>query len=203
MLGLRRFITAQRAALGILAIIVLVAIAVIVIDATSVPNTAIIAPSSSPTAPVSTAVPWTGRVIGVMAVPVAWRTLHTATLPFSIGYPPDWHIQRLSTGATPTVVLAESARHRTVTISGRRLNSAGQATDALAAPAFAPVPGTRDPAVFYHLNRYVPHKGEGTSILAFARAGYLWTVRMEQQPDVHVIEGLHALQTMLATFHTQ
>jgi hypothetical protein len=39
-----------------------------------------------------------------------------------------------------------------------------------------------------------------TNVVAFEQAGYLWTARLVQPQDVHLPEGLRALQGMLATF---
>lgn len=199
MVRLGHFVTARTAALGILAAVAIAAIVVIIASNSSTPTTAPPGPAATP---ITSAVPWTGRVIGVMAVPPTWNTLAAARLPFTIGYPPGWQVRRVDSSTTPGVILAEAARHRTLTISGRPLRTGTYARTALTPLAFTPVAGTRDPAIFIRSHPGMPTKSEVTNIVAFTQGGYLWTVRMVQRQDVHLIEGLHALQAMLATFHT-
>ncbi len=205
MTQLTRFLTARMVALGVLLAIIVGAVIVIVV-ASLAPTPEPAAPPTTaatavPTTAAATAVPWTGHVIGVMAVPRSWRSLGTAELPFSMGYPPSWHLRRLSAGATPRVQLTDEARHRTLTISGKRLRTAVERRSAVTALAFTPVPGTLNPSIYIRSYPYVPVKTMVTTTVAFEQGGYLWTVSMVQPQDVHLIEGLHALQSMLATFH--
>lgn len=197
MVGIARFLTARRVALGVLVAIIVAAV-IVIVYASVAPTSG---PITAPITPASTAAPWTGHVIGVMDVPHSWHTLGTAQLPFSMGYPPNWHLRRLSTGIAPTVQLSDDARHRTLTITGKQVRTVAETTRALAALAVTPVPGTLDPSIFIRSYPYVPTKSAVTTVVAFEQGGYLWTVRMVQPQDVHLIEGLHALQSMLATFH--
>ena len=199
MASLQRWMSMRGIALVVLVAITCAAITVIVHDATSAPDNGT-TPTSVP--PVSQALPRTGRVIGVMAVPATWTAIRSPRLPFTMGYPPGWRVQRLGgDGAgAPSVVLVDDKGARVLTISGRRLRSGTEARHALAALAVTPVPDTRDPRLFIRSYPYVPRRSQVTNVVAFEQAGYLWTARLIQPQDVHLPEGLRALQGMLATF---
>jgi hypothetical protein len=197
MAGLQRWMSMRGIALVMLVAITCAAIMVIIYDATSVPDGG---SAPAPAAPVARALPRMGRVIGVMAVPATWTTIRSPRLPFTMGYPPGWRVQRLDGAGAPSVVLVADEQARVLTISGRRLRAGLEAQHALATLAVTPVPHTRDPQLFIRSYPYVPRRSQVTNVVAFAQAGYLWTARLVQPQDVHLPEGLRALQGMLATF---
>jgi hypothetical protein len=69
--------------------------------------------------------------------------------------------------------------------------------------ALTAIPGTFDPTLYIHSFPSIPTASQVTNDLAFEQRGYLWTVHMVQRQDIHMMDGLHALQGILATFHAQ
>src|SRR5918911_5406057 len=130
MASLQRWMSMRGIALVVLVAITCAAITVVVYDATSAPDNGT-TPTSVP--PVSQALPQTGRVIGVMSVPATWTAIQSPRLPFTMGYPPGWRVQRLGgDGAgAPSVVLVDDKPARVLTISGRRLRLGTEARHAL------------------------------------------------------------------------
>lgn len=206
MAGRNRLMTVRGVSVVVLLAVVLLSIIVVIRDVTSPESMPIPPATALPTAltaPLTTPLPSTGRVIGVMAVPGGWQSLRSPGLPFMMGYPPGWRVQQISTNGAPTVILVNAQRRRTLTITGRRLRRNDEAHDALARLAVTPVPHTFDPPVFLRSYPYVPSHSQVTIVVAFVQAGQLWTAHLIQMQDVHLPAGLHELQAVLATFRVR
>ena len=185
-------------AVGILCAVCVAALAVVIYDATSQAGGSPV----SPTVTASTTIPFTGRVIGSIAVPATWSTFREAGLPFTVGFPAGWHVAAVKTGAGPSVVLVD-VDSRTISIIGRPLLSRTDADHALTPLALTAIPNTFDPTLYIHSLPSVPTASQVTNNLAFEQRGYLWSVRMVQRQDIHLMDGLHALQGILATFQVR
>jgi hypothetical protein len=200
--GKSRWRSARRVPLAVLVALMLVAALVVLRDAATAPASVVPA-AATPTDVSHVYVPTTGKVIGVLPVPAGWRQLRSAHLPFTMAYPPRWRVRGVVPGKAPHLTLLDARDARTITIAGRRLDPGASATSAAAALALTPVPQTLDPQIYLRSFPYRPARPLVTHVVAFQEAGYFWTVRMVERQDVHLPEGLHDLQVMLATFKPQ
>lgn len=189
---------ARRVSAVSVALLAIAALAVVIYGTAMSPDGAP-PPTPTPTAPSAAGIPATGRVIGVMAVPVDWKRLGASGLPFTIGYPPGWRVKSV-TASPPVLFLVDRQSGATLTISGRDVRRGGEMQRALTPLALTPVPHTLDPPIFIRSYPYVPTRSQVTNVVAFVQGGYLWTARLVEAQDMHLPARLHTLQAMLATF---
>lgn len=192
--------TGRTLSIIILAVVVLAAIVVFVYGSGPSPT---VGPTATPTASALGQLPASGRVIGVRVAPPSWKTVRSVDVPFSVGYPPNWHVEHMTAGSAPAVTLVDG-QGRTLTISGRLFPSSAEAQRALTPLAFTPVPKTVNPPIFIRSYQHTPHHDQVTTVVAFQQGGYLWMARLIQANDLRsFLDGMHTLQGMLATFHAR